>query len=262
MTEACKPAIDIEIRYDGETVRGWYQEWTWGLGNLTVCFNGISKQIPIPDTNPHDAAVAAFGNLVSKNWRPQSFIPESIPVKIRNVAFKYLNGLLHTDDQMIYASELIDAIAETSNENESNQQIAWLCINTIKAVVPAWPASCDDRTPNDRLKRLTDHMTGKTLIQDWETLRKPPLAKRGGKPIVDCVSCMVAPIAEAIANCAIFVHQHDLKAAKKVLYCCDAAQDEGAWNSADLRFADWLIKIALPPSIRREEMPDSQIYAT
>ena len=262
MTDACKPAVNIEISHDGEVVRGWYQEWTWGLGNVNVCFNGISKGIPVPESSLHDNAVAAFRELVSENWQPILSIPDSLPPTIRYAAFKYVNGLFDGDGELEHARELINAISDNPDSFEARLRIAWFCINALKAVTPAWSASCDDNVPNELLKLLRDHVNETTVIQNWDVLCRPPVAKRNGQRIVDCVSCMVLPIAEAIANCATFIQSDNLDAATNVLYYCDVAQDEGAWNCGDSRFAEWLVKIALPPSIRIEEMPDSHIYQT
>jgi hypothetical protein len=243
----------IEISVDGRTVTGAY---SLVLGNLVVYYNGRTSSVRKPETNMHETAIEMLQDLVRQNYIEISKVPPELPEPIRIAAAEYVNSF--DDDEPI--RELIKAFGQATINSHVHTQISRLCINALQPIVPCWKAICDDDAAQQMLAELQRWLNDRSYPINWETARRPLVARRDGIKIVDCDACRVEPIATALAHCADYLQTANTDSAVKVILEAWGAHAEGCWpEDEDRSYEQWFIEVALPNAYHCGSSPPTNL---
>jgi hypothetical protein len=259
-------AVEIQLEFDGRILRGRCQIWNYpARRELRVYYNGHSEAATIgDDTAEKQPAMELFQRIVSRHYTLMSRVAPALPQAIRQAAFRYVNDIednLPNDADYLLSHALVEAFGDQPVGSLAHRRVSWPCLNALKCVVPAWAASCDDPTAERTFVQLVRHLRDGVAIEGWDVLCQPPTATREGRRIVDCVACMVKPIATGVANAAKYLWCGDPRAAGDVIQNAWCAQDEGAWRNKSLSFQQWVVLVGLPAAHDCREVNSASISA-
>ncbi|MCH8044701.1 MAG: hypothetical protein IID44_13385 [Planctomycetes bacterium] len=266
MSNPFDEAVDIQLEFDGRILRGQYQIWNYPTHReLCVYYNGRSDSATLTeDTDNVQLAMQLFQQVVRNNYTRLDRIDADLPTAIREAAFHYVNDIEddHPDNpDYLLSHTLVESFGDQSVGSLAHRRVSWLCVNVLKCVIPAWSASCDHPTAEHTFDQLVHHLRDGVAIDNWDDLCRPAIATRDGHRIVDCVACMVEPIAEGVANTAKYLRHGEPRIAGDVIWDAWCAQSEGAWRSETVSFQQWVVLVALPAALDFRELEDASIYA-
>jgi len=257
--------VDLSLEFDGRTLRGQYQVWNYPAHReLRVYYNGYSDAavLTADDADLSKLAMELFGKVVRQNYMPLGRISADLPARVREAAYRYANDIEDDlpddpdDPDYLLSHVLVESFGDQPVGSVPHQQVSWLSLNVLKAVVPAWTRLCDQPTAQTTLDRLIDCVRGGAPIDDWDDLCRPPTATRNGYRIVDCDACRVEPIADGLAHAAKYIRRGGPRLAGDVIFDAWCAQDEGAWRHETMPFSHWVVLVALPAAFDRREISD------
>jgi hypothetical protein len=227
------------------------------------CYGRGSKSIEVDrETNIDLIARQIFRQLIDKHYTPIQRIDRNLPLCIRQAAFNYVNSFEEEELDSDYGitNFFVESFGAQPIGSVSHHQVSWLCLNTLKCVIPVWVTSCDLPTAKNTLNQLLEYMRQGGSISNWEDLCEPSIPTRNGQRINDCEAGMLDCIAEGVAFAARYIRYGNPDDAAEVLCNAWGAADEGAWQSkVGISFNQWIVFVALPSSFDCRELDDALI---
>ena len=137
------------MELDGRIHKGKSQVWNYPTHReLRVYFHGASLAENITvNSKTQEISLRLFQKLVRANYLTHDQLDATLTPAIRRAAYFFANDLkdetLDDPDKKPWQA-LIHSFGEQRIGSLEYRRVAWLCMNVLKCVIPAWKAECDE----------------------------------------------------------------------------------------------------------------------